>query len=50
MKMNKFSLIETKLFNFHKIFKNGGQGGGGGVEQTASGSATGLSLCCAPMH
>ena len=28
MKMKKFGLTETKLFHFHRIFKNGGQGGG----------------------
>ena len=30
MKMKKFGLIETKLFVFHRIFKNGRGGGGGG--------------------
>ena len=33
MKMEKFGLIETKLFHFHRIFKNGGQEGG--FERTA---------------
>ena len=38
MKM-KFGLSETKLFHFHRIFKNGGEGGGGssagrGIERT----------------
>ena len=28
MKMKYFGLTETKLFNFHKIFKNGRRGGG----------------------
>ena len=28
MKMKQFGLTETKLFHFHRIFKNGGQGGG----------------------
>ena len=28
MKMKYFGLTETKLFHFHKILKNGGQGGG----------------------
>ena len=28
MKMEKNGLIETKLFHFHRMFKNGGQGGG----------------------
>ena len=28
MKMKLFGLIETKLFHFHRLFKNGGQGGG----------------------
>ena len=32
MKMKKFGLIETKLFVFHRIFKNGRGGGGGGRE------------------
>ena len=39
MKMKEFGLIETKLFHFHRIFKNWGQGGWG-FEQTPSGSAT----------
>ena len=38
MKMKKFGLSETKLFNFHGIFKNGGHGWG--LERTPSGSAT----------
>ena len=33
-----FGLIETKLFHFHRIFKNRGQGGG--LKQTPSGSTT----------
>ena len=28
MKMKKFDLTETKLFHFHRIFKNRGRGGG----------------------
>ena len=28
MEMNLFGLTETKLFHFHRIFKNGGRGGG----------------------
>ena len=28
MKMKLFGLIKTKLFHFHRIFKNGRQGGG----------------------
>ena len=28
MKMKLFGLIETKLFHFHRILKNGGLGGG----------------------
>ena len=31
MKMKSFGLTEIKLFHFHRIFKNGGQEGGGGV-------------------
>ena len=42
MKMNMFGLIETKLFHFHRIFKNGSGGGSRGwFERTPSGSATG---------
>ena len=32
MKMKKFGLVETKLFHFHRILKNGG-GEGGSSEQ-----------------
>ena len=34
MKMKSFGVTETKLFHFHRIFKNGGGGGvlGGGGE------------------
>ena len=28
MEMKKFGLNETKLFHFHRIFKNGGRKGG----------------------
>ena len=35
MKMKQLGLSETKLFHFHGIFKNWGQGGGG-FEQTPS--------------
>ena len=35
-------LTETKLFHFHRIFKNGGQRGG--FKRTPSGSATDLAL------
>ena len=28
MKMKSFGLTESKLFHFHRIFKNVGQGGG----------------------
>ena len=38
MKMKKFDLIETKLFHFHRIFKNGEQRGG--FKPTPSGSPT----------
>ena len=31
MKMKYFGLTETKLFNFHRIFKYGGGGGGQGA-------------------
>ena len=38
MKMKSFGVTETKLFLFHRIFKNGGGGGWGGggegVEQS----------------
>ena len=47
MKMKSFGLIETKLFNFHRIFKNGGQGG----FERISGSATGFTrLVVYPLH
>ena len=32
MKMKSFGLTETKLFHFHRIFKEGGGEGGGGVQ------------------
>ena len=43
MKMKLFGLTETKLFHLHKIFQNGGWGGG--VQENhlnPSGSATKL--------
>ena len=44
--MIQFGLTETKLFHFHRLFKTGG--GGGGLKQIPSGSATdvGVSLLC----
>ena len=42
MRMKQFGLPETKLFPFNRIFKNGG--GGGGLKQTPSGSATDYTL------
>ena len=40
MKMEIFGLIETKLFHFHRIFKNRGQGGGSSEpHEPPSGSA-----------
>ena len=47
MKIKKFGLIETKLVHFHRIFKNGWWGQGGGFERIPGppvGSATEL-LC-----
>ena len=44
--MKSFDLIETKLFHFHRIFKNGGRGGG--FERTLwtpSGSTTAYLFC-----
>ena len=40
--MKQFGLTETKLFHFHRIFKNGVQGGGVPANplKTPSGSAT----------
>ena len=43
MKMKKIGLIETKIFHFHMMFKNGGQGGGSSdPPEPPSGSATGM--------
>ena len=40
--MKSFGLTETKLYHFHRIFKNRGRGGG--FKQTSYGSTTRIKI------